>query len=217
MRNIDEVIRILKKNYRKFQIPLTTKISLKRDPYKILISCILSLRTKDSATAIAFNKLFSLAKNPQQMSKLRVKDIETAIKPVNYYKTKAKRIKEISSTLVRKYSSKVPADFEELMKLKGVGRKTANIVMGFAFKHPEALPVDVHVHVISNRLGIVKTRTANETEKELRKTLPKKYWPEYNTLLVAYGQAICRTRNPKCWECYIINYCSYPKKNLNRK
>ena len=214
---IPKIIRILKKHYKEFEIPIVTKISFENNPFRVLISCLLSLRTKDEMTARAFNNLFKIAGTPEKISRLNAKRIEKAIKSVNYYKTKAKRIKDISRVLVKKYNSKVPESFEKLLKLKGVGRKTANIVMGYGFNHPEALAVDVHVHVISNRLGIVKTKTADETEKELRKVLPKRYWPDYNDLMVGYGQNICRTAYPRCGACHIVKYCIYPYKNLNRK
>ncbi|MBW3023152.1 endonuclease III [Candidatus Woesearchaeota archaeon] len=215
--DIPKIISILKKHYKEFEIPIVSKIAFENSPFKVLISCLLSLRTKDEATAKAANPLFKIAGTPKKLANLKIKKIEKIIKPVNYYKTKAKRIKEISKILVKKYNSKVPDSFEELLKLKGVGRKTANIVMGYGFNHPEALAVDVHVHVISNRLGIVKSKNADETEKQLRKVVPKKYWPIYNELLVGYGQHICKTAYPKCGSCYIEKYCIYPDKNLNRK
>jgi len=214
---IPRIIRILKKHHKEFRIPIVTEISCEKSPFKVLVSCLLSLRTKDSATAKAANELFKIADTPKKLAKLDIRKIKKIIRPVNYYRTKARRIRDISGVLAEKYKSKVPESFEELLKLKGVGRKTANIVMGFGFSHPEALAVDVHVHVISNRLGLVKTKNADETERELRKVLPKKYWPEYNDLLVGYGQNICTTAYPKCGSCYIEKYCIYPCKNLNRK
>src|SRR3989338_4443339 len=215
--DIPEMIAILKKHYKEFQIPVVTKISFENKPFKVLISCLLSLRTKDNATAKASNGLFRIADTPKKRAKLNIKKIENIIRQVNYYKTKARRIRDISKVLIKKYNSKVPESFEELMKFKGVGRKTANIVMGFGFYHPEALAVDVHVHVVSNRLGLVKTKHSDETEAALRKVLPRRYWPVYNDLMVAYGQNICRTAYPRCGACYIVKYCIYPKKDLNRK
>jgi len=216
-KDIPAIIKILKIFYKKFRPPIITEISMRNDPFRVLISCILSLRTKDSTTARASARLFKIADTPAKLAKLGTKRIEKLVYPVGFYKTKARRIKDIAKVLIEKYHSKVPNTFEELLKLKGVGRKTANIVMMHGHKNKEALAVDVHVHVISNRLGLVKARNADETELGLRKALPKKYWPVYNDLLVVYGQNICTTAYPKCGSCVIVKYCVYPKKDLTRK
>jgi len=206
MTNIDKIISILKKEIKKFEEPIVTEISREKDPYKVLISCLLSLRTKDKVTELASKRLFELAKTPEQMVKLSKKQIERAIYPVGFYKRKALTIKKISKDLIEKYNSKVPDNIDELMKLKGVGRKTANIVLVHGFDKL-GIPVDTHVNRISNRLGIVKTKTPEETEFELRKILPKKHWKDYNNLLVTWGQNICLPVSPKCSECAISKYC----------
>ena len=216
-KDISAIIRRLKKIYEKFRPPIVTEISMRQDPFRVLISCILSLRTKDETTAKASARLFKVADAPKKLAKLGAGRIEKLIYPAGFYKTKAKRIKEIAKVLIDKYNSKVPDTFEELLKLKGVGRKTANIVMSLGHKSREALAVDIHVHVISNRLGLVKSKNPDETEMQLRKVLPKKYWPIYNDLLVIYGQHICTTAYPKCGSCVIVKYCIFPKKDLSRK
>ncbi|MFH8080488.1 MAG: endonuclease III [Candidatus Aenigmatarchaeota archaeon] len=215
MRNIDEIIKILKKETKKYMKTAMSQIKeINENPYMILISCIISLRTRDPVTIEASKKLFSLAKTPEEMIKVDDKEIENAIRPANYYKSKAKRIKEISRVLVEKYNGKVPSDFDELIKLKGVGRKTANIVLSYGFnKH--AIAVDTHVHRISNRLGLVKTRKPEETERELKMILPKKYWKIYNALLVVWGQNVCKPVKPMCKDCALKNYCEYWKMNKN--
>jgi endonuclease-3 len=215
--DIPAIIRKLKTFYGKYRPPILTEIGMRNDPFRVLISCILSLRTKDEVTERASNALFKIAGNPKKLAKLGIARIERLIRQVNYYRTKAERIRGIAKTLIKDYKSKVPDTFEELLKLKGVGRKTANIVMMHGHRNKEALAVDVHVHVISNRLGLVKTKNADETEKQLRKVLPKKYWPVYNDYLVIYGQNICTTAYPKCGSCVIEKYCVYPDKDLCRK
>jgi len=176
------------------------------NPYKILIACLLSLRTKDKITEIAVKNLFSIADTPEKMIELTENEIEKLIYPVGFYRKKAKTIKKISKILVEKYNSQVPDNINELLKLKGVGRKTANIVITFGFNKP-GIAVDTHVHRISNRLGIVNTKNPKETEFLLMKILPKKYWIEYNTLLVTFGQNICLPVNPRCSICKISKYC----------
>jgi len=216
-KDIPIIIKLLKKIYSKYRPPIVTEISMRSDPFRVLISCILSLRTKDETTAKASARLFKVADTPKKLARLDAKRIEKLIYPVGFYKTKAKRIRDIAKVLIEKYHSKVPDTFEELLKLKGVGRKTANIVMSLGHKSREALAVDVHVHVVSNRLGLVKSKNPDETELQLRKVLPKKYWPIYNDLLVVYGQHICTTAYPKCGSCVIAKYCIYPDKDLKRK
>lgn len=207
MINIDKIIELLKKEYPKYREPIVTEYSrLRKDPYLVLTSCILSLRTKDETTAGASKRLFALAKTPEQMLKLTTKQIEKAIYPVGFYITKAKRIKEMAKTILTNYNGKVPDDLDELLKLNGVGRKTANLVMTLGY-NKLGICVDVHVHRISNRIGYIKTKNPYETEMELRKKLPKKYWIVYNDLLVAWGQNICKPISPFCSKCIIRNYC----------
>jgi endonuclease-3 len=207
---IHKVFLILKKQVKSLDLPwlenMVKQSSERRDPFKVLVSCILSLRTQDKTTGGASERLFQLAPDVKAMSRLPVKTIEKSIYPVGFYRTKAERIKEFSNILVRKYNSEVPDDLEELLKLKGVGRKTANLVITLGYKKP-GICVDTHVHRITNRWGYVKTKTPEETEFALRKTLPQKYWLEINGLLVAFGQGICRPISPLCSKCNISRFC----------
>ena len=208
MEKIGTVIEILKKDCKKYQNPIVTEISdLTKSPFKVLISCLLSLRTKDAVTALASKRLFAVADTPEKLLKLDAKEIEKLIYPVGFYKTKAKRLKEICKDLIEKHNSKVPATEEELLKLKGVGRKTMGIVMVYAHGKNSLIPVDSHVHEISNRLGWVKTKTPKETEMELVKIVPKRYWYDFNDILVKYGQNICVPVSPFCSKCNINKYC----------
>ena len=177
-----------------------------KSPFMVLISCILSLRTKDKVTAEASNRLFKLADNPQKMLGLSIKNIEKAIYPVGFYKTKAKRIKEICRVLLDDYEGVVPNEIDELLKLNGVGRKTANLTVTLGYGKL-GICVDTHVHRISNRLGLVKTKTPEQTEFALRKKLPQKHWLFYNDLLVTYGQNLCVPISPWCSKCRIFKYC----------
>jgi endonuclease-3 len=201
-------LRALRREYRKGNAPVVTFIALQtRDPFRVLISCLLSLRTKDETTGPASQRLFALADNPAGMLKLDSPQIERAIYPVGFYRTKAKTILEISRVLLDKYGGRVPDSLDELLTLKGVGRKTANLVLtqGFA-KH--GICVDTHVHRISNRWGYVRTKTPHETEGALRHQLPRRYWIEYNDLLVAFGQTICKPTSPLCdARCPIASMC----------
>lgn len=203
---MNRVLPLLMKESKKWPTPAVTQVALRRNPFQILISTLLSLRTKDEVTLAASERLFNLAKTPQEILRLREKEISRLIYPVGFYKTKAKRIREISQTLLRAYDGRVPHGLEELLKLKGVGRKTANLVLTLGF-HKLGICVDTHVHRISNRLGLVKTKTPEETEFALRKLLPKKYWIPYNDLLVAFGQTLCRPLSPWCSRCPIESDC----------
>ncbi|MFQ5786553.1 MAG: endonuclease III domain-containing protein [Thermodesulfobacteriota bacterium] len=176
------------------------------DPFKVLISTILSLRTKDETTHEASKRLFKLAHNPRDMFKLSSKKVEKAIYPVGFYRNKAKTILEVCRILLEKYDSEVPDEIDELLKLNGVGRKTANLVVTLGYGKP-AICVDTHVHRISNRWGFIKTKTPYDTEIILSKVLPKKYWIGFNSLLVAFGQQICRPISPKCTECPVEKHC----------
>ncbi len=177
------------------------------DPYLVLIACILSLRTNDKTTYPATLRMLELGKTPEDFANMERKVLEKAIYPVGFYTNKAKQIIELSKELVKKYNSKVPDKIEELIKFNGVGRKTANLVISEGFNKP-AICVDVHVHRISNRLGYVKTKKPEDTELELRKKLPKKYWQEINSLLVTHGQNICKPVKPKCDTCPICEFCN---------
>jgi endonuclease-3 len=175
-------------------------------PFRVLISCILSLRTQDSTTAQASHRLFAVADSPETMVKLSAKRIAKLIFPVGFYKTKAANILDICRTLLRDYGGKVPDEIDELLKLKGVGRKTANLVVTLGYKKP-GICVDTHVHRISNRWGYVTTPTPEKTEFALRAKLPKQYWIEYNDLLVSFGQHLCRPVSPVCSRCPLAKYC----------
>lgn len=178
-----------------------------KDPYLVLIACILSLRTNDRTTYPATLRMLKLAKTPQQMIGVNIEDLEKAIYPVGFYKNKAGQIIELSKVLVEKYDGKVPCDIDELCKFRGVGRKTANLVLSEGFNTP-AICVDVHVHRIFNRLGYLKTKTPEETEFELRNKLPQKYWIPINSLLVTHGQNVCKPIKPLCDKCPIEKYCA---------
>ncbi len=178
----------------------------KQDPFKILISTILSARTRDANTRIATEKLFAKFSTPKTIAEANLDEIELLIKSSGFYKVKAARIKDVSRILVEKYNSNVPDIYEELMSLPGVGSKTANCVLVYAYKVP-AIPVDTHVHRISNRLGWVKTKTPLKTEVALKNTIPKELWLKLNRLFVRFGQQICVSIKPKCESCSINNIC----------
>ncbi|MEM3399797.1 MAG: endonuclease III [Candidatus Micrarchaeia archaeon] len=184
-----------------------------RDPFRVLISTVLSQRTRDENTALASERLFSIYQTPLEIAHADLKEIEKLIKPSGFYKVKARRIKEISKIISEKYGGKTPENFEELLSLPGVGRKTANCVLAYGFGK-DAIAVDTHVHRISNRLGLVKTKKPEETEMELIEKLPKKHWREFNDLLVKFGQSICLPRNPRCGICRVSRFCDYAKKNF---
>jgi len=188
-------------------VPIVTSLAeQERGPFQILISTILSSRTKDEVTAAASERLFSLAATPEKMQQLREEDIRKAIFPVGFYNTKARQILRVCGDLVERFTSRVPDTMEELLTLPGVGRKTANLVLSLGFEG-DGLCVDTHVHRISNRLGYVRTKTPAETEMALRNKLPRKHWSVYNTLLVAFGQNVCKPISPHCSTCPVFRYC----------
>jgi len=201
------VIDILKREYKNWNAPVVALLADRtKDPYKVLISTIISLRTKDEITAEVSKRLFRRADTPEEMLKLSEEKIAELIYPAGFYRNKAKIIKDISKTIIEKYGGKVPDNLEELLKLKGVGRKTANLVLSKGYGI-SAICVDTHVHRIVNRLGFVKTKTPEETEEELMKKLPKKYWTEINEILVAFGQTICKPVSPLCSRCPVKKFC----------
>ena len=177
-----------------------------KNPYLVLIACILSLRTNDRTTYPATLRMLELAKTPHEMMKVNIEDLEKAIYPVGFYKNKAGQIIELSKIIVDKYDGNVPNSIDELCKFRGVGRKTANLVMTLGFGEP-AICVDVHVHRIFNRLGYIKTKTPEETEFVLREKLPIEYWIPINTLLVTHGQNVCKPIKPMCSICPVSDYC----------
>jgi endonuclease-3 len=178
----------------------------RRDPYHVLIRTILSQRSKDENTDKASEQLFEVYDTPEELAKGDIQKIETLIKPSGLYTAKAKNIKNVARILIDDYNSKVPMDLDEMVKLPGVGRKTANCVLVYGFNKP-AIPVDTHVHRISNRVGWVETKTPEQTEMALAEFLPKQYWIEINELLVRFGQEICRPIGPKCMKCPINDLC----------
>ena len=207
-RDIHSAIRILRREVPKWETPIVTLMAeTYQSPFRVLISCILSLRTQDATTAKASHRLFALADSPETMLKLTAKKIEKLIYPVGFYRTKAKNILEICQTLIDRYAGQVPDSIDELLKFRGVGRKTANLVVTLGYRKA-GICVDTHVHRISNRWGYVKTATPEKTEFTLRDKLPKKYWIEFNDLLVSFGQHLCRPISPVCSQCPVEKYCA---------
>ncbi len=215
-RDIHAAIRILRREVPKWETPIVTLMAeTYESPFRVLISCILSLRTQDATTAQASHRLFALADTPEAMLKLTTQKIAKLIYPVGFYRTKAKVIRDVCQVLMRDYSGKVPDDIDELLKFKGVGRKTANLVVTLGYRKP-GICVDTHVHRISNRWGYVKTATPEKTEFALRDKLPKPYWIEYNDLLVSFGQHLCRPISPVCSQCPIERYCDKKGVTISR-
>ena len=177
-----------------------------RDPFRVLIACLLSLRTKDETTGPASARLFALADTPEAMRRLSPRQIERAIFPVGFYRTKARVVLGVCQDLIERFGGAVPDSLDQLLTLNGVGRKTANLVVTQAFNKP-GICVDTHVHRISNRLGYVKTKTPDETEIALRARLPRRYWIGYNDLLVSFGQNICGPISPRCSACPVRPSC----------
>ena len=206
MFDIDIVLKSIRHDNKRFIEPIVTTISRKRTPFHVLISCLLSLRTKDQTTSEASRRLFAVADNPEEMMKIPIPKLEKLIYPVGFYRTKARKIKEICKILIGEYHGSVPDEIDELLKLNGVGRKTANLVVTLGYKKP-GICVDTHVHRITNRWGYVKTKNPHETEFTLREKLPKKYWLTINDLLVTYGQNLCVPISPKCSICAVNTHC----------
>jgi len=206
--DIDKVYEILEDAYQNMEEPSVTKISkqTKRDPFRVLVSCLISLRTKDEVTLVSSERLFAEADNPRKMLSFTEEQVAKLIYPAGFYKTKARTIKNICEILINEYDGKVPEEIDELVKLKGVGRKTANLVVVEGYARP-AVCVDTHVHRIFNRLGYVKTKTPDKTELELRKYLPEKYWIRINEILVAYGRSVCKPVSPICSSCGLASLC----------
>jgi len=205
MINIKKIVVLLKKSDSP-QSEFVQYTEKHPDPFIVLISCILSLRTKDETTYPATLRMLKLGKTPKDFLKVSQEDLEKAIYPVGFYKNKARQILDIAKILVEKYDSKVPDIIEELVKFKGVGRKTANLTLAKGHKIP-AICVDVHVHRICNRLGYVETKEPDATEMVLREILPKEFWLDFNTLLVTHGQNICKPISPKCGKCPVEKLC----------
>ncbi len=206
-RHIHAIVKILKKELDLGEMPIVTHLAeSQRDPFVILISTLLSLRTKDEVTAEATNRLFALASTPKDMLHIPEEKIARTIYPVGFYRNKARSIHFVCRELIRRFHSRVPDDLDDLLSIKGIGRKTANLVVTLAYGK-EGICVDTHVHRISNRLGYVSTQTPDETEFALRDKLPRPYWIIYNTLMVSFGRKTCRPVSPLCSTCPIQKYC----------
>ncbi|HWF59156.1 MAG TPA: endonuclease III [Nitrospira sp.] len=205
---IHAAIRIVKREIHRWQEPVVGVVAKEsgHDPFLILISTLLSLRTKDRTTREAGDRLFAMARTPATMLKLPTKKLERVIYPVGFYRTKAKAIHQICRRLIDEYGGVVPDSIDELVTLPGVGRKTANLVVTIGYGKP-GICVDIHVHRISNRWGYIKTKTPEESEQALRRTLPKQYWIIYNDLLVPYGQNLCLPVSPLCSTCKLTELC----------
>jgi endonuclease III len=205
--DIDAIYRILRKEFTRYRMPVVDLIEAQtRSPFHVLISTILSARTQDATTVAASRRLFRKANSPGDLARLSTKEIERLIFPAGFYRNKAKFLKKLPACLDELFDGKLPDTVDDLVKLPGVGRKTANLVVAVGFKKP-AICVDVHVHRICNRLGYVKTRSPFETEMALRKILPVKYWTTINAYLVSFGQNTCRPINPHCSTCPVLRYC----------
>ncbi|MFH1801762.1 MAG: endonuclease III [archaeon] len=213
MKNIPKIMKILSKHFNYTERTTLNRMREKPNPYKVLIACLLSLRARDENTEKVSEKLFAVADTPKKILQIPVKKLEKIIFSSGHYKKKARTIQYVSKILIKKYNSKVPNSKEELLSIKGIGPKTANIVLAFAFGK-SVIPVDTHCHRIPNRIGWVKTKTPEQTEKELEKILPKKYWNEFNGIFVLFGKTICQPVSPLCSKCPIEKYCQ--KNNITK-
>ena len=205
-KEVSKVMDILEKQFHFTKRTTLNRMRKKPNAFKILISCLLSLRTQDKNTEKASNRLFAVADTPQEISRINTKKLESLIFSSGHYKKKARVLKEVSKVILEKYNGKVPDKKEELLSIKGIGPKTANIVLNFAFNQ-DVLPVDTHCHRIPNRLDWLKTKTPEKTEIELMKILPKKYWKEFNGIFVLFGRTICQPVSPWCSKCPVEKYC----------
>ncbi len=205
-KDISKVMDLLIKEFKTTREPTIRRTSRNSDPFRVLITCLLSLRTQDKNTEIASDNLFKEINTPEELIKIPIKRLEKLIYKSGHYKKKARVLKSVSKELLERFKGKVPNNKEDLLSIKGVGPKTANIVLCFAY-NKNVIPVDTHVHRIPNRLGWVKTKKPEDTEKELEKIIPKKYWKNVNTTFILFGKNICLPLSPKCSECLINKYC----------
>ncbi len=206
-KNIPIVMNILEKHFHYTERTTLNRMRMgKTDPFKILISCLLSLRSRDETTEKISNELFQIADTPEKIMNIPLKRLEGIIYSTGHYHKKALTLKHVSKEILERFQGKVPDNKEHLLSIKGIGPKTANIVLNFAYNQPY-IPVDIHCHRIPNRLGWVKTKTAEKTEQELIKILPKQYWFEFNGIFVLFGKTICAPISPKCTQCPINRYC----------
>jgi len=202
----EKVMNILLKRFKVYRKPTVRRTSAKKSPFKTLITCLLSLRTQDENTAKVSASLFAVTDTPKGIVNLPIKKLEKLIYSSGYYKNKARSLKHVCKVLLKEHDGKVPKTKEELLSIKGIGPKTANIVLCFAYGK-DVIPVDTHVHRIPNRLGWVKTKKPEETEIELMRIVPKKYWKEINTTLILFGKSICVPISPKCSICPVKKFC----------
>ena len=202
----EKLLNLMEEEARKRNAPVFTLKGFLNEPFQHLVFAILSARTRDEQTVKAATNLFRVANTPEKLAELPEEEIASLIKAAGFYKNKAKSLKAMAKILVEEYDSKVPDSYDELTKLPGVGRKTANVVLAHAF-NKSAIAVDTHVHRISNRLGLVKTEKPEETEEELKKIVPKELWKRVNTVLVAFGQTVCKPIKPLCSECPVEKFC----------
>jgi endonuclease-3 len=203
---IEKVIIIIERQVTDITDELVVETEGRRDPFRVLVSCILSLRTREETTSEAAERLFQFVASPKDLMETDIRDIEKSIYPVGFWKTKARTLKKIAEILLREHDGSVPSDLDELLTLPGVGRKTANLVVSVAFDKP-GICVDTHVHRIMNRLGFVSTRTPEQTEWALRENLPQPYWRSVNRILVLFGRNICSPISPRCSACRVENFC----------
>lgn len=206
LKEIKKVINILEKQFPPLGKTTLNRMRVKPNAFQILISCLLSLRARDENTEKVSQKLFDVANTPEEISKIPIKKLEKIIFSSGHYKKKARILKHVSNELIKRFNSQVPKTREELMSIKGIGPKTSNIVLAFAYGK-SVIPVDTHVHRIPNRLGWIKTKKPEKTDKELMRILPKKYWSDFNAIFVAFGREICQPVSPKCSNCPINKYC----------
>lgn len=200
------LLETLQETVRGMEATTLAQVERTRDPFRLLVACVISLRTKDQVTAQAASRLFAAAPDARALSELPEESIARLVYPAGFYRTKARQLRQLAQTLVEHFQGQVPASREELMSLPGVGRKTANLVVGLGFGIP-AICVDTHVHRIANRLGLVRTRRPEETEKALEQVLPREWWVPINDLLVTFGQNTCTPVSPKCSTCPLVPKC----------
>ena len=206
-KDIDIVMKRLETHFQSVKTPVVDLIQIKtEDPFKVLVATILSARTKDETTAKVTEKLFQKVQKIEDLENIPLSELEALITPVGFHRVKAKHLKELPKVLKEKFKGIIPAEIDALLELPGVGRKTANLVRAVAFQKP-AICVDVHVHRICNRWGYINTKTPLETEMTLRQKLPLKYWLNFNSYLVAFGQNLCTPRKPKCEKCPVAEFC----------
>ncbi len=212
-KNIPPIMQTLAKHYNYAERTTLNRMRKKPNAFKILISCLLSLRTKDNTTESVSIKLFKIADTPQAIIKLPIKRLEKIIYSSGHYKKKARTLQSVSKEIINRFNNKVPSTKEQLLSIKGIGPKTANIVLNFAYNQL-VLPIDTHCHRIPNRLGWIKTKTPEKTELALEKILPKKYWKEFNAIFVLFGKTICQPVSPWCSKCPVKKYC--PRINVKK-